>query len=309
MPRDSTTIRVGTFNVENLFARYRFRKSPKPLKKGDTFEINDTAFEKFSKTEKAITAAAIREVNADVLCLQEVENLNVLDFFVSSQLKGRYANPILIDSHDPRRIDVAVLTKFPIRDIRTHRQERTKNGRSYLFSRDCLEIDLEVPGGKRLTLYVNHFKSMMGGRAQTAARRKVQVARVREIVDSHWGGCQFRGNFVVLGDFNDYDDPKTSLGELIDHPALVNVVSFLPDDERWTHFYAKGKEYRQLDFVLLPKPLIDAIGMPNVTIYRKGQPLRADKYTGPRLKGVGKDNPKASDHCPVLVDIPLGALF
>jgi hypothetical protein len=46
-----------------------------------------------------------------------------------------------------------------------------------------------------------------------------------------------------------------------------------------------------------------------LAVYRKGQPTRASRYTGPRLKGVGKDNPKASDHCPVLVDIPIGSLF
>jgi hypothetical protein len=46
-----------------------------------------------------------------------------------------------------------------------------------------------------------------------------------------------------------------------------------------------------------------------LAIYRKGQPTRASRYVGPRCKGVGKDNPKASDHCPVLVDIPIGSLF
>lgn len=56
--------------------------------------------------------------------------------------------------------------------------------------------------GKRLWLYVNHFKSMMEGRDATRARRLGQVARVRELVDERWGPA-FAGNFAVLGDFKD----------------------------------------------------------------------------------------------------------
>jgi hypothetical protein len=32
-------------------------------------------------------------------------------------------------------------------------------------------------------------------------------------------------------------------------------------------------------------------------------PKRAVKYAGPRFVGVGKDNPKASDHCPMVVEL------
>lgn len=42
-------------------------------------------------------------------------------------------------------------------------------------------------------------------------------------------------------------------------------------------------------------------GIPEVI--RNGQPLRATRYTGPRFPGVGQDNPKASDHCPVVFEI------
>jgi hypothetical protein len=39
---------------------------------------------------------------------------------------------------------------------------------------------------------------------------------------------------------------------------------------------------------------------------RKGSPLRAERYTGERFIGVGRDKPKASDHCPVLMQLSDG---
>jgi hypothetical protein len=39
---------------------------------------------------------------------------------------------------------------------------------------------------------------------------------------------------------------------------------------------------------------------------RKGLPYRAERYTGERLPtNVGEDNPKASDHAPLAIDIDL----
>lgn len=302
----SSTIRVGTFNVENLFARYNFRKNFEPSEDG--FTINNLAFDIFDETEKRITAEAILTADADILALQEVESLPVLDRFVSRYLpRMRYTHRILVDAFDPRCIDVAILSRYPIQNVRTHRDERSASSHAPLFSRDCLEVDVNV-GGKMLTLYVNHFKSMMGGRQQTHARRVEQVKRVVEILDGAWKPRGYDGNFLVLGDFNDYLEGNSSLTPLAKHPHLVNIVEQRDGDDRWTHYYAGGKEYRQLDYVLMPKAFFDRAGKPVPDILRKGLPWRAERYTGPRFDGVGEDNPKASDHAPVLVDIPIAAL-
>jgi hypothetical protein len=76
----------------------------------------------------------------------------------------------------------------------------------------------------------------------------------------------------------------------------------LPADDRWTHFYARKKEYKQLDYLLLSKSLADANPGPP-EIMRKGTPLRADRYQGERFAGIGLDNHKASDHYPVVIEI------
>lgn len=297
------TIRVATFNVENLFARYRFRDNADPLA-ADGFTINDVAFDVYNEEAKRITARAIREINADILCLQEVENMAVLERFNSQMLGGmNYRHRVLVDSHDPRFIDVAILSRFPVIYINTHRHERNAPNTAWLFSRDCLEVDLDV-SGTELSLYVNHFKSMIRTRASTRARRQAQADRVSDIVDEWWSGANFIGNFVVMGDFNDFPQGASSLGSLFSGNRMVNVVNRLPAAERWTHFWAGGNEYRQLDYILLSRGLADA-NANSPQMLRKGLPHRATRYTGERYPGVGDDRPKASDHTPLFMDIDL----
>jgi endonuclease/exonuclease/phosphatase family metal-dependent hydrolase len=298
------TLRLATFNVENLFARYRFNDSIQPTE-DDGFTINDLAFRIYDEGSKKITAKAIREVKADVICLQEVESLPVLDRFNSFYLGGmKYTHRAVIDCFDPRQIDVAVLSRYPIVSLRSHREERNKAGTAFLFSRDCLEVDILVDG-KTLTLYLNHLKSMMEGREATRARRQEQADRVAAIIDARWKKSAYKGNFVVLGDLNDYPEGKTSLTALLDHKGLDNVLTRLPEAERWTHFYAGGNAYRQLDYLLLSAGLARANpGKP--AVMRRGLPWRAQQVTEERLDGVGENDPKASDHAPLYMDITLG---
>ncbi|HEY6005409.1 MAG TPA: endonuclease/exonuclease/phosphatase family protein [Anaeromyxobacter sp.] len=304
------TFRLGTFNVENLFARYKFEKGEKPFADDAGFTINDLAFDIFDETEKKITAQAIREVNADVLCLQEVESLPVLDRFKGRYLQGmheRYDYRLLVDGNDPRAIDVAVMARKPIRAIRSHRHERSEaHPTQPLFSRDLLEVDVDLGENRTFTVFVNHFKSMMEGRAQTRDRRLEQTRRVANVLRARYGDCS-TGNFAVVGDFNDYFDSEesSSLGSLIGPHSelkLVNIVANLPEKERWTHFFARKHEYKQLDYILLPQSLGDL----TPSIMRRGQPLRAGDFH--QFPDVGENDPKASDHCPVLVDVPVDRL-
>lgn len=296
-------LRIGTFNVENLFARYRFRENLNPVNT-DGFSINDLAFDIYDETAKKITAQTIKAADADIIALQEIESLPILDRFNSRYLTGMdYKHRILIDAFDPRRIDVAVLSRYPIERIKTHRNERNKQNTGWLFSRDCLEIELDVDG-KPLSLYVNHFKSMMGGRLNTKERREEQVQHVANMISQSWQPTNYEGNFIVLGDFNDYVDDDTSLKALINHEGLVHVSERIPENERWTHYWAGGNEYRQLDYILLSQSLAQAnTNAPGVI--RKGLPYRAERYPGERFDSVGENNPKASDHCPMFIDVEL----
>lgn len=186
----------------------------------------------------------------------------------------------------------------------------------YVFSRDCLVADVELPGGMTLTLFVNYLKSMLdrkdpkNGRRNTRRKREIQSQRVREIVTSRFGPQAGSHPFIILGDFNDYMESDLQgdpgITDLLEWNQVVNVVDRLPEEDRWTHFFKGNSDvpaaYRQLDYLLLSRSLADS-NTQSPYIERRGMPKRAKKYTGERFSGVGKDKPKASDHCPLVMEL------
>jgi hypothetical protein len=97
---------------------------------------------------------------------------------------------------------------------------------------------------------------------------------------------------------------KTGIAELVEWDQVENAVDRLPEAERWTHYYDNRNEYHQLDYLLLSQSLADA-NPRDPEIMRKGQPLRASRYTGERFAGIGQHRPKASDHCPVVMALDM----
>lgn len=320
-----TLLRLATFNCENLFARFKFNKNIDPNKAIENgWTANETHFDILKEKEKKLTASAIKAANADVIALQEVENLPALRAFRNRYLKKQgYNQMIVIDGNDPRFIDVGVLSRHEIENIDTHIHEKDDDGQSRfpLFSRDCLECDIVLPDKKRLRLFVNHFKSMYNpkdpcnGRKDTRNKRLRQSRRVKKIVEQQFPDSSLDSErpFAILGDFNDYLESdtqgRTSIGGLVKWKRVENVVARLPEQDRWTHYYEGNKKcgfkktYKQLDYILLSKSLADRNASAKVDIVRKGLPLDADEYEGPRFPGIGKGSSGASDHCPVVIDI------
>ena len=315
------SISIATLNCENLFARYIFKDgAPSASTTGDGFTFETLGYVDVDKSGKTqLTAALIRDADADVICLQEVDSLAALDKFNAQHLNGlRYAHRILIDGNDSRQIDVAVLSRYPIVSFKSHRDDFAKpNELERIFSRDCLRVDVDVEGAP-LHLYVNHFKSMSEGRDMTRPKRVQQAERVLEILAEDWGAKLAERSVVVVGDLNDYletpGDPKSAITGLVEHPDLVNAVDWIKSPgERYTHRFLDAKkrkaERRQLDYILVTKALAAAVtsaDRPNaITINRKGMSWWNGFYHGERLSGVGFDKPVASDHALVRIKLNL----
>lgn len=175
----------------------------------------------------------------------------------------------------------------------------------YLFSRDCLAVEIDVEGTP-LYVYVNHLKSMSKGRDSTSAKRALQCSRICQILDCMWLQNHYSSNIVIVGDFNDFPSYGTSLCSLLGNTHLQELISStLPRNEKWTHHYAVENSYQQLDYFLVSRLLAEANPHAKPNIIRCGLPFRASKLGNdvPRLAGIGENRPKASDHCAVFVDL------
>lgn len=259
---------------------------------------------KFSDIARGNTAKVIRDVKADVICLVEVEDRPVLSAFNSQRLYSRYRYNMLIDGNDDRGIDVALLSKLPISGLRSHIFDR--EGKKQVFSRDCLEVQLDLPGGKgRLHVLCNHFKSRgYGSQATSDAKRCMQAERVAEILKQDYDLA--KDLVVVAGDLNDSPTrPPQTLQPLLGLKGLSDVLKLqFPNSpaDRWTYHY---KQHEQIDYLLVSKPLRGAFK--KAVVFRKGI-YQLDKVTGGKeeaYKTVTHWANAASDHAAVWADFEL----
>jgi len=249
------SLRLATFNVENLMTRFDFTGFRNQLRQDrviQLFEVrNEGVYQQLEQARviastddtRQMTALAIADADADILCLQEIDNMAALQAFEYGYLfrmvGNGYRQKYLVEGNDSRGIDVAVLMreetrdgrKIELRDIKSHAMttyrdlglfDETLEAHGHIddkiFKRDCLELDLLV-GGVPFTLYVVHFKSMgsprdgLDGRQATMPVRRAEARAVRRIIENRFGaGNTATKNFAICGDMNDYQERVDVIG-------------------------------------------------------------------------------------------------
>ena len=367
------SVRLATFNVENLISRFDFSGFRNQLRQDRVLRLYEVdSKEMYQQMEQAravaatddtrqLSALAIADADADILCLQEVDNMPALQAFEYGYLfrmvGNGYLQKYLVEGNDSRGIDVAVLMREKTRhgetiemvDIRSHAlltyndldlfsDELAAHAKPHdkIFKRDCLELDLRI-GGRPLTLYVVHFKSMGNarepgdGRISTMPVRGAEAKAVRRIIEDRFGtGRSARMNFAICGDMNDYQEKVVVGGsrrsgyafthEREEQSALdvfsrdgfaENPVLRRPELDRWTLYHSRGPQEQhlcQLDYIWLSPALAARNAQAVPEIVRAGQPFRTPFPPGQeveRFPRVGWDRPKASDHCPVVMELSL----
>jgi endonuclease/exonuclease/phosphatase family metal-dependent hydrolase len=168
--------------------------------------------------------------------------------------RPRYPHVMVVDSNDERGINVGVLAGagFPLAAQQSHVDDADETGR--VFSRDCAEYHLRTPGGHRLAVLVNHFKSKgYGGKVASDATRRRQAVRVAQI----YAGLVAAGveHVAVVGDLNDTPESEplapllsgTDLRDISTHPGF--------DDNGRPGTYGYCTARNKLDYVLLSPAL------------------------------------------------------
>lgn len=242
------SVRIATFNVENLMNRFDFTGYRNDLTKDRSlslFHIKDEMQYREMETARVLgltddtrqlTALAIAGTKADIICLQEVDNLAALNAFEFGYLfrmvGDGYRQKFLVEGNDSRGIDVAIMMREVTRDgeriefvgvkshaaltfagLGLHNPELEAMGvqaNERIFRRDCLELDVLI-GGKPLTLFTSHFKSRGGKRmgpdgfADTLPMRTAEAKAVRHVIEEKFGKDGVAGrDWLLCGDFNDF---------------------------------------------------------------------------------------------------------
>ncbi|MDQ3446115.1 MAG: endonuclease/exonuclease/phosphatase family protein [Pseudomonadota bacterium] len=242
------------------------------------------------------TARVIAAINPDILACIEVEdrpglvrfNENVLAPIFEATAREPYPFALVVDGNDARGIDVGILSRHPITDISTHVFDLP--GASPIFSRDCAEYFVEVPGiAGRLIIMVNHFASK-GSDPTGMLRRVHQANRVRDIVAQRRD--QGFAHIVVAGDLNDTPG-SASLANLIAAPGLTDAVkqfaALIDPTGKRLGTYETGKQ--QIDYLMMSDQIA-------VVAHRAGIERRG--HFAPRtfksFDTVKSNRDQASDH-------------
>lgn len=317
-------LKLGTFNLNNLFSRFNFKASINQIQSGSASieyrftSVEDIKIRKFKGSlvkakndgDTKKIAQRILAMDVDVLAVQEVENIGILKTFNREQLNTLYPFQILIEGNDPRFIDVGILSKLPIGAVTSfqtavHPSDKTKR----VFGRDLLEVQVLSPTRNSIlfTLYTTHLKSHYGdddnggqGKGENDDRRRKQAEVVQHIIGQRMRTTSL---YALVGDMN--DSPQTQPLQplhIIDGHAMVNAVAnptevgqmkneTVPADNpittAWTHRFKPSGQPPQHE-------LFDHIWL---------SPRLANKFKGAfigRRKNLGGDG---SDHDPAWVEL------
>lgn len=242
--KEEGVFRVASFNVENLFDQV------------DDPRTFDEETPPKTTQELRNLARTLKSSGADVIALQEVENVGVLKSFLDERMPGLYPHVALVEGNDPRGIDVAVISKHPITGVKSHKGNRWQVPSSRYkggFKRDFLKVDVQV-GKYPVSVFTTHFKSQGGGK-EADDQRLGEALEGRRIVQEEMR--RFPGRrIVVTGDFN--DTPRSRVAQVFlprssNDWHLNDGLASVPGNQRITH----DPTHRTIDYVMYSDSMKD----------------------------------------------------
>jgi endonuclease/exonuclease/phosphatase family metal-dependent hydrolase len=275
------TFRVATYNIENYLDK---ATDTRPAK---------------SEEAKAKVCENILMLKPDVLALQEMGSLSAFEE-LRNCLSGKglpFPYWTHVTGYDTN-IHVAILSRFPFASVRPHTNDSfLLDGRRFHVSRGFAQVEIAVNTNYTFTLISGHLKSKRPIGIVDADELRLEEAKVlRHKIDDVFV-ADARARVVVLGDFNDTPDAKstkTIIGrgkhKLVDtRPCEQNgdevsiaARNHAPRSVAWTHFYAVQDTYSRIDYILLSS------GMANAWLTNQSYVLATANWG------------RASDHRPIL---------
>lgn len=235
------TLTVVTYNVENYFDVF------------DNPYTGDEGAGVKSRAEVQAIANAIRTLDADVVFLQEIENVQVLSAMVVEMLPNAgYEYAIVQPTNSGRGINLGVLSRVPVLSVTSHRWTPLRNPKmphkTWYWSRDLMEVSLDIGLKKPLTVFNVHLKSNRSGDddPRSMTRRTTEAMALKSAVRAKLKADP-KALVLAVGDFNsdymvakDQDGPWPAMAYLREPEPngkrlLTDVHDGLPRNQRESH--------------------------------------------------------------------------
>jgi len=304
-------MRIATLNVQNL----RLENDEGRSHLHGAWDSDDPEEQRLDPIDRRLTADLLKTLAADVVALQEVFDLETLEYFHQNYLLPTGADPyphrICLPGNDGRGLDVALLSRHPIDAIQSHASlTLTDLGIDApadvdpdfpVFRRDCLMVTIGP-----LTLFVCHFKSTYPDPARAWTTRRLEALATRRLIERHFPEPA-RDLWLITGDLNEPRDPVTGRERAIaplETGFSVDLMKRLPEQERWTYFDPHSGLYHCPDAMLASPALAGRWPDSEPLVFRKGLGEEASRFRGTRFAAVGEHRPHASDHAAVVIDFP-----
>ena len=227
---------------------------------------------------------------ADVIGLQEIENMNILEQLFNLLKPYGYKDFHLLESTDKRGVDTAFISKYKITNPKLHYVNFSPNFET-IDTRPIFEIDINI-NGKVMKFYNVHFPSNW----HPVQMRIESFEKLKELISSHSEPS------VALGDFNvnSKDDKKFSVYQ--------NQEDFWKVAHRegcssclGTYYYGRGKSWDFLDTIMVSRNRGVEFVKSSIDVYK----IKFNTY-----KDTGKPNwfnsdskQGVSDHFPFVAEI------
>jgi endonuclease/exonuclease/phosphatase family metal-dependent hydrolase len=310
------TFKVASYNVENLFDMHYSGHEYVEYIPNSKFGWNKITYQKKLQNISKV----IYDLHADIIGLEEIESKQaLLDLRKFIKKRGLVYRYFAIADKKDSTVKVAILSRYQITKTREIKV-------SYLNKyRDILEIHLLI-AGKKLIIFVNHWKSKSGPESERIKYAKALKKRLSVIPKNK--------DYIVLGDFNsNYNEyitirhnkklnntrGKTGINDILQTKIdgkmttkndvktncnlLYNLWMDLPLGQRYSYIYHGEKD--TIDNILIPCSMLNKSSISYIQnsfnvfkppyLFKNGLVKRWERRYGyGKFTGIGY-----SDHLPI----------
>lgn len=210
--QDSKPFKIVFYNTENIFDTI-----DDPTRNDEDFlpgsKVAWTAERYRHKLHQiARVLSAIDSANLPaVIGLAEIENKTVLeDLIRMPELQQGGYQPILVEGHDPRGIDVAALYRPGILSLAGY---KSLPSAASFHTRSVLYIKIFNARSDTFHVFINHWKSREGSAEKTEPKRVENATLLKHYVDSVQHSDP-QARIILMGDFND-EPVNKSISEVL----------------------------------------------------------------------------------------------